>query len=93
MIVALPGLFSYLCFFYGIFCLFFLLFFSNKQEDITPLSKHFIIIQFDQDLCPLTKLMNTIENTCMNGQKQSRKDPDETVWMHRLILRFVVRTQ
>ena len=38
------------------------------------LSQHFIIIQSDQDLCLLTKLMDTIEY--MNGQEQSREDPD-----------------
>ena len=37
------------------------LFFSNKQQDITLLSHYFIIIQSDQDLCPLTKLMDTIK--------------------------------
>ena len=39
-------------------------------------SQHFIIIQSDQDLFLLTKLMNTTEY--MNGQKQSR----EAVQMH-----------
>ena len=27
--------------------------FGNKQQDITSISQHFIIIQSDQDLCPL----------------------------------------
>ena len=68
--------------------LFFLLFFGNKQQDITSLSQHFIIIQSDQDLCPLTKcpltkLIDTIEY--MNGQEQSRDDPDKTVIIHRQI--------
>ena len=35
--------------------------------------------------------MDIIEN--MNGQEQSREDPDETVWMHRLILTFTIRMQ
>ena len=55
------------------------------------LSQHFIIIQSDRVFCPLTKLMDTIEH--MNGQQQSRKDPDETVRMHRLILTFAIRIQ
>ena len=65
--------------------------FLNKQEDITSLSQHFIIIQSDQDLCPLTKLMHTIEY--INGQEQSREDPDKTVRMHRFILTFAIRMQ
>ena len=39
------------------------------------LFQYFIIIQSDQDLCPLTKLMDSIEY--MNWQEQSRKEPDE----------------
>ena len=58
---------------HGFISFFFLLCFGNKQEDIMSLSQHFIIIQSDQDLCPLTKLMDTIEY--MNGQEQSREDP------------------
>ena len=34
-------------------------FFGNKQQDIISLSQYFIIIQSDQDLCLLTKLMVT----------------------------------
>ena len=55
------------------------------------LSQHFIIIQSDQDLCPLTKLMDTIKY--MNGKEQSREDPYETLQMHRLILTFAIRMQ
>ena len=65
--------------------------FGNKQHDITSLSQHFIIIQSDQNLSPLTKLMKTIKY--MNGHNQSREEPDETVRMHRLILTFAVRMQ
>ena len=71
-----------------VFSLFYLLFIGNTQQDITSLSQHFIIIQSDQDLCRLTKLMYTIEY--MNRQEQSREDPDETVRMHRLILTFAI---
>ena len=63
-----------------------LLFFGNKQQDITS-SKHFIIIQSDQDLWRLTNLMDT--TVYMNGREQSR----ETVRMHMLILTFAVRMQ
>ena len=71
----------------------YLFIFGNKQQDITSLSQYLIIIQSDRDLCPLTKLMITIEYTCMYGQKQSREDPDETVHMHKLILTVVIRMQ
>ena len=50
------------------FCLFFFFFFffffckkKKTQKDVTSLSQHLIIIHSDQDLCPLTKLMYTIE--------------------------------
>ena len=62
-----------------------------KGKHVTSLSQHFIIIQSDQDLCLVTKLMNTIEY--MNGQEQIREDPDETVRIHRLILTFTIRLQ
>ena len=44
----------------------------NKQ-DITSIYQHFIIIQSDQDRCPL-KVTDTIEY--MNRQEKSREDPD-----------------
>ena len=57
---------------------FFLLFFGGKkQQDKTLLSQLFIIFQSDQDLCLLTKLMDTVEY--MKRHQQSREDPDETV--------------
>ena len=49
---------------------FLLLFFGNEQQDITSLSQHF---KHHQDLCPLIKLMDTVEY--MNGLEQSRDDP------------------
>ena len=75
----------------GIFSLFFLLFRGNEQQDIKSLSQHFIISQSDHAPCPLTKLMDTIEY--MNGQEQSREDPDGTVQMKRLILSFAIWMQ
>ena len=77
--------------FFSLLFFFFFFFLGNKQQAITSLSQHFIIIQSTQDLCPLTKLMATIEY--MNGQEQSREDPDETVRMHRLSLTFAIRMQ
>ena len=64
---------------------FFLLFCGNKQHDSMSSSQHLIIIQSDQDLCPLTKLMKYISR-----QEQSRKDLDKTVRMHRSILAFAI---
>ena len=46
---------------YGIFSFFFLIVSVNNKKILCRLSQHFIIIQSDQDLCPLTKLMNTME--------------------------------
>ena len=43
--------------------------FGNKQQDITS-TGHFLFSQSDQDLCLLTKLMDTLEY--MDGQQQSR---------------------
>ena len=51
----------------------------------------FFIIQSARDLCPLTKLMDIIEY--MNGQEQSRENPNEILQMHRLSLTFVIRMQ
>ena len=63
---------------------------GNRQQYIMLLSQHFIIIQSDQDLCLLRKLMATIEY--ISGPEQSGY-PDESVRMHRLILTFAIQTQ
>ena len=54
------------------------------------LSQHFIIIQSDQDLCPLIKLMISIEYIS-GAHEKSREDPDEIVRVNRLILTFAFR--
>ena len=69
------------------FSLFFILFFSNNKI----LRRYLNTLSSFSLNCRLTKLMDTIEY--MNGQKQSRKDPDETVRMHTLILIFAIRMQ
>ena len=82
-IIYLFILFIFSFYFIFYFCLFFIylfiFLFGNIQQDITSLSQPFIIIQSDQDLCPLTKLMDTIEY--ISSQEESREDSDETVWM------------
>ena len=53
------------------------------------LSEHFIFVQSDQDLRPLTKFIYTVEY--ISGPEQSREDPLETVRIHRLTLTFAIR--
>ena len=55
------------------------------------LSQHLIMIQSDQDLCTLTKSLDSIEYT--NEQGQSREEQDETVQMYGLILTFAILMQ
>ena len=85
--VTMVLFFSFLNFYF----IYLFIYFGSKQQDITLLSQHFIIIQSDRVFCPLTKLMDTIEH--MNEQQQPRKDSDKTVRMHRLILTFAIRIQ
>ena len=65
---------------HGIFLSSFFYFLAINNK-ILRRSQHFVIIQSDQDLCPLTNLMGTMKY--INGQEQSREDPDQTVRMHR----------